>query len=124
MRLDPVADVADDPVGAPGRLPAEVAADLASIGQVDPEVDAPRLGDRGDRDGLAGLLDAEPGELEERDRPLLAPADVVDPAVPDLGRLELEQDQVEEVVHVEDVADLLAVAAEAGVAERSLENMA
>ena len=73
---------------------------------------------------LPGLLGADLGQLAERDGDLVAAADVVDPPVPALRRPNCGSEQVEEVVDVQHVADLLARAAEADIAQRLVEVVA
>jgi hypothetical protein len=61
---------------------------------------------------------AELGQLEQRDRPFEPAAGVHDRARPPFAVRELQVDQVDGVVDVQDVANLLAAAAEADVLER------
>src|SRR5262245_22200157 len=124
MSLNPGADVTHNVGGASGRAPAELGLRLSRVGRVDPDVHTRRVDDRRDRDALTGLLDAEPGQLSERDRHPVPATDIVDPAVPPPRCLELELKQVEEVIHMEDVADLFALAAEPDVVQRASEVVA
>src|SRR3954468_16075580 len=67
---------------------------------------------------VAADLGAQRGQLAEREAHVDAAADVVDLPVPALGVVELALDEVDEVVDMKEVADLLARAAEADVAQR------
>ena len=67
MLFDPGADVANDPRGVLGGPPAEIGLGLAGIRHVDAKVNVRGFGDGCDRDRVAGLLDAEKGQLFERD---------------------------------------------------------
>ena len=77
--------------------------------------------DRLDRHLVAGQLAADLGRLAQREAALAAAADVDRAAVPALGVEQLALDEVDEVLDVEQVADLLALAAEPDVGERAPE---
>ena len=78
-------------------------------------------GDRGDRDLVAGQLAADRGRLQQGEAALAAAAGVHGHAVPLRRVEELALDQVDEVIDVEEVADLLAMSPEPDVGERVAE---
>ena len=108
-------------LGAAPRAPLVQAEELRAIGKVYGHVAGARLGDRLDRNLVAGQLAADLGRLQQREAALAAAADVDRAPVPALGVEQLALDQVDQVLDVEQVADLLALAAEADVAERAAE---
>ena len=84
-------------------------------------VAGPRLRDRLDRHLVAGQLAADLGRLQQREAALAAAADVDGAPVPGPLVEQLALDQVDQVLDVQQVAHLLAPAAEADVAERVAE---
>src|ERR1700722_88465 len=70
-------------------LPREVGLDLSVIGDVNAQVDARSLWDVADRNLPPRFAAAQLRELEQRDGDIGSSADIVDPAVPALGRRHL-----------------------------------
>src|SRR5207245_8172791 len=76
-----------------------------------------------DRNLVAGQLAADLGRLQQREAALSPAADIDGAPVPLLRIEQLQLNQVDQVLHVEKVANLLALAAEADVFERLAEVM-
>ena len=117
VRGDPAEESAHGPAAA--RPPVRVREQPRAVGDVDRNVAGRvprRLGPTGT--ALPGELAAQLGRLEQREAALAAAADVDRRAGPVLGTSQLLLDQLDQVVDVQQVAHLLAGAAEADVAQR------
>src|SRR5215204_3491410 len=95
-----------------------------AVAQVDRYVAGTVLGLGADRRLVAGQLAAERGRLQQREAALTAAADVRGDPAPAFGVAELAVDEVDQVVDVEQVANLLARAAVADVGQGAAEEVA
>ena len=106
--------------GRPLRLPVEFASTLRGVASR--RSGGRRSRSRGPRAiGISRPVSRRQSSVSscKRDRDVVAAADVVNPPVPASRRWQLQHDQVEEIVDVQDVAHLLAAAAEADVTARA-----
>ena len=106
--------------GSRARAPRRALEQAPAVRRVERHVARARVGDRLDRDLVAGQLAAQVGRLAQRQRAGDAAADVERLPVPALGVGELLEHEVAEVVDVQQVAHLLAAAAVADVGQRPL----
>src|SRR5215218_8903681 len=116
--------VREDPARVAARAPVGHAEQARAVREVDPHVARALLGRGLDRHPVAGQLPAELGRLDQRQARGAATADVDRRARPVVGTEELVLDEVDQVVHVEEVAHLLAGTAVSDVAELAPEVVA
>ncbi len=122
VRRDPVVDVGEHLLGAAARPPLVQAEELRAVGKVYRARRPARVSATGSiGTSLPVRRAADLGRLQQREAALAAAADVDGAPVPGVGIEQLALDQVDQVLDVEQVAHLLALAAEADVAERVAE---
>src|SRR5262249_42530598 len=106
LGADPGEEVGGDRAGPAPRRPAEGGGGAPVVAHVPGDADRARRGLAARCGVVAGQLAAERRPLAERGRPGRSPADVEDLAAVGVDRRHLALDQVEEVLGVEQVADL------------------
>src|ERR1700753_755794 len=118
---DPLVDVGEHVFGAPPGPPLVKVEQPRAVGKIDGDVSRRGLGDRGDRNLVAGKALADAGRLAQREAALVAAAGVHGVAVPLRWVEELALDEVDQVLDVEKVSHLLAMPPEPDVGERVAE---
>src|SRR5262249_46453133 len=119
----PSRHVLDNSTQRPMRPPGSPGEQIAAVADVYPDVRGAVLRGRPDRGLAAGRLPAKSRQLHQRDGVPDPAGDVSRPARPARQVPELLDDQIREILHVQDVAHLLAGSAVPDVFKRLAEEM-